>query len=84
MNRPDDIPEDVWGVALTLDARIRVPHMGGYDKGRIEPIARAILAERQRCACIAEAQADLFRKNYMRPEALVAEGISKEINKAPA
>ena len=44
-NKPDDIPEDVWEAARTV--------LDGYLYGKMSPdeaIARAILAERERCA----------------------------------
>lgn len=46
-----EIPEDVRRAA---DAVFDV----GYDEGIVDAIARAILAERQRCADVAEARAE--------------------------
>jgi hypothetical protein len=46
MVRPDDIPQDVWEAAKATGTEMR-KNQPIYD---IEPIARAIMAERERCA----------------------------------
>lgn len=65
MNKPDDIPEDVWDAAnvayIAIDDHALAPmdclHCGGLsiDQWATQAvIARAILAERERCARIAD------------------------------
>lgn len=53
MTKPDDIPQNVWdvahGIAMDLPARIQTVHRAFAAS----VIARAILAERERCAKIA-------------------------------
>ena len=61
MQKPDDIPEDVWETASEC-----VGVGGGYElRGVLHTqrtdIARAILAERERCAKVAERDADWSR-----------------------
>jgi len=56
MTKPDDIPQDVLdvahGIAMDLPARIQAVNRAFAAS----VIARAILAERERCALVAEAQ----------------------------
>ena len=63
MSRPEDIPESVWLEAGMLFDRLydAEPNLeGGCYQGVTDTIARAIMAERERCAAIAEqAQIDL-------------------------
>lgn len=62
MIRPDDVPDDVWQKAvdwLTIPEADRVGNTLGYFLAPYEIkgctiIARAILAERERCAKVAE------------------------------
>ncbi len=54
--KPDDIPQDVWGAAI---AATRYKHIM-LD----EAIARAIMAERERCANVAEARNELYSRFY--------------------
>ncbi len=57
MSRPEDIPQDVWDVALrTWAEMLTVDHDHNTElaAGDVEEIARAIFAERERCAKIAE------------------------------
>lgn len=65
MSRPDDIPEDIWAAAERVGEAIHGRHERGWvawplitEAGTDGPqkiVARAILAERERCAVIAEA-----------------------------
>lgn len=49
MSKPDDIPQDVWdAAAIGVD----------YYSRRQEHVARAVLAERERCAVKADRYAD--------------------------
>ncbi len=56
MSKPDDIPQDVWAAAINArkkfhdDDRRPLPPFALLDR----IIARAILAERERCAKVAE------------------------------
>lgn len=60
MSRPDDIPADVWVAAdEALDNLLCncIEASGSTEQLRVDstiPIARAILAERERCAKVAE------------------------------
>lgn len=49
--KPDDIPQDVWDAASAVYAQLTVDVGEWHDKVHI---ARAILAERERCAKLAE------------------------------
>lgn len=51
MGKPEDIPQDVWEVARKVWLAIRRPEHTGVLPS--EAIARAILAERERCAKVA-------------------------------
>lgn len=67
--KPDDIPQDVWDVAEAV--RGRVFNAMHDDDGRLtdndpaEDIARAIMAERERCAKIAEKHGEARKKQYV-------------------
>lgn len=54
MTKPDDIPQDVWETAALC---WNTMPSGASDAGTAY-IARAILAERERCAKVAERDAD--------------------------
>ena len=60
MSRPDDIPQDVWDAANRISEEV-----GSAILGRKAPqedldlpviVARAIMAERERCAALVERQ----------------------------
>lgn len=51
MARPDDVPEDVWRAAVAVTSR--QPTAFGWRK-ITEDVAKAILAERERCAAEAD------------------------------
>ncbi|MFD1944691.1 hypothetical protein [Paradevosia shaoguanensis] len=52
MTKPDDIPQDVWETAQSSIAE------GMRSTNIPEAVSRAILAERERCAKVAERDAD--------------------------
>lgn len=58
MSRPEDIPEDVWEAACAVERALPGPVRGGIGDLSNEvvarPIARAILAERERCLTVAQ------------------------------
>lgn len=57
MTKPDDIPQDVWDAA--------VAEVTGDDtRLSLVVISRAILAERERCAKVADAERDRHWLNY--------------------
>lgn len=57
-DRPDDIPEDVFDIAaIELGGPGIHVHINSYGMMR-ERLARAILAERERCAKVAETYYD--------------------------
>ncbi len=56
MTRPDDIPADIWDAADALATRVRDAYLDDDDLvlGRPREIAaRALIAERERCAAVA-------------------------------
>lgn len=53
----DAIPDDIRAAALAVVDR-------GYDEGLVEAVAKAILAERERCAKIADREAELAQALY--------------------
>jgi len=55
--KPDDIPQDVWDAASSAFFRMD-PEGASEMTNPEEPIARAILAERERCAGIVGLYAD--------------------------
>lgn len=63
MSKPDDIPQDVWDVAWEVDVEADFT-FDGQTSGSAERlataenIARAILAERERCAAFMDRRAD--------------------------
>ena len=59
MERPENIPQDVWGVAISCYDLFRA----GYSNDARLPIALAILAERKRCAKVADDYADDLRNS---------------------
>jgi hypothetical protein len=73
MTKPDDIPQDIWGKADAVGEAIHGRHERGWvawplitDSGTDGPqkiVARALLAERERCAKTVEARADLYGDN---------------------
>lgn len=67
MTRPADIPQDIWDVGVDV--------LNDWSKGppTSETIARAILAERERCA----KKADRYTtaKNVRRPRELTSEQV---------
>ncbi len=56
MSKPDDIPQDIWGLARRIWAEMATVNHDAPQKHSFndcDEIARAILAERERCAKIA-------------------------------
>ena len=53
MNRSEDIPQDVWDAAEAVETDINGPDHSAYSHAAI---ARAIMAERERCARLAVKQ----------------------------
>lgn len=51
-SKPDDVPEDVWGTAEAIWPKLASGLVGFTNMRQVETefIARAILAERKRCA----------------------------------
>lgn len=61
MSRPEDIPEDVWAVAMGLAAELRsavVWHSNSANEVIATALARVRLAERERCANVATYEKD--------------------------
>lgn len=52
MSKPDDIPQDVWDAASKVATAPRVTG-ALFSENYVLPVARAILAERERCKEIA-------------------------------
>ncbi|WP_116654840.1 hypothetical protein [Pelagibacterium sediminicola] len=94
MNRHDDIPEDVSATARASASKCRsaIFHLteksagvwaeGGVIEAMNEAFARAILAERQRCADIAETAAINDEGEYWIA-ARIAEGIRTGVEVQP-
>lgn len=80
MQKPEDIPEDVW-----LTAAVYVGTAANPDLTR-QWIARAILAERERCASIADAVAnddgELMARGYRTSEERASRAAGSSIAKA--
>jgi hypothetical protein len=84
MVRPDGIPEDVWNASVTAVAT-------AYDEGEATiTVARAILAERERCVQIAEAcrsgfrkMADVYEDDGYVDMATACKAVASEIKGAP-
>lgn len=55
MSKPDDIPQDVWDAAEKPAFRVKMDAAAGQWWDIHPTIARAIMAERERCANVAEA-----------------------------
>lgn len=78
MSKPADIPQDVWNAAETaFDLMLcNCIEASGTSKqfriDSIEPHARAILAERERCAKVCEAAA----KQFLSPEYATGQPLS--------
>lgn len=70
MNRPDDIPEDVWEVSL-LAFHNAAHECEPEDDPAVARIARAILAERERCELLLN-ERDKFIVSIGQWEAFVA------------
>ena len=58
--KPDDIPEDVWKTAIRCAEVVcrNLPENYGDMTIEIRAIARAVLAERERCMNIIDAEAE--------------------------
>lgn len=54
MTKPDDIPQDVWDAASTCLGFYDASPFGGITGQAVAKIARAIMAEREACAVLAE------------------------------
>ena len=68
MAKSDDIPQDIWTSVETLPI-----HGDGFpDDDDLEAIARAILAERERCAKLCEDEVVRNKKTGLPHEALGA------------
>jgi len=59
MTRPDDIPQDLWDAAERPACRVVIDVAAGQNWDIRPTIARAIMAERERCAAIADAYAEV-------------------------
>ena len=59
MTRPSDVSQEAWDAASAV---VGPPDGIGYAKVFTESIARAIMAETERCAKIADAHADGHEK----------------------
>lgn len=79
MTRPDWCPPDVWDAAISF--QYQEPGLC-LANSQVEPTSRAILAERERCAAIADKHAEILRNNLARYEAIAVEGVAKEIRGA--
>lgn len=53
MSKPDDIPQDVWDAAINCSVDMKLRDMRTGEACEAAVIARAILAERERCKEIA-------------------------------
>lgn len=73
MNKPDDVPQDVWDMAAGLMER-------AYPFGAKEFAARAILSERTRCAEICDAEIALCRQ-YGVEHIPMIENIKRQVTK---
>lgn len=62
MSKPSDIPQDIWDAAKAVLAQLdgTTPDRVGGQVGSLSIVARAILAERERCAKVCEAAAEQF------------------------
>lgn len=80
MAKPDDIPQDVWDAASEVVGTIDGL---GYAKVHTDKIARAILAERERCAEIAETGAGWIGDYHRTPKASMTGAIAAAIRKGP-
>lgn len=52
MRHPEDLPEDLWAAACRV---VNAQGLSADDLGRVAPVARALMAEREACAVRAEA-----------------------------
>lgn len=87
MSKPDYIPQDVWDVAWTAHGLTEfdevVGRMGSVAELNaaivhdVALIARAIMAERERCASIVETMPDLTLHMWERPGGPPGNGYSK-------
>ena len=77
-----DIPADIWRVAgdaiLAAGQALRVGDIAH------EAIARAIAAERERCAVVADHHAQVLRGNFDRSCAIAVEGCAAAIRNGAA
>lgn len=66
--KPDDIPADIWSAARDLAAQYHKWMDVQPEDDHVLPqsIARAILAERERCAGVARRRADLRNADKVR------------------
>lgn len=78
MSKPDWCPQDVWGVAVRMqDELYNWTDEGDAPQQDAETFARAILAERERCAAVAKRWAS---DDMQSPEVrLVSAYIDREI-----
>lgn len=75
MSIPDDIPQDVWYLARRIWAEMLTVNHDAPQKHSFndcDEIARAILAERERCAKVCEAAA----KQFLSPEYATGQPLS--------
>lgn len=61
MTKPDDIPQDVWDAANDMAAEWLMPGGEGHTMASND-IARAIMAEREACALVAEERVPLWEE----------------------
>lgn len=84
MTRPSDIPRDVLAAAKKA---AYATEQTGEDGAAItsligvDVVARAIFAERERCAAIADGHAQVLRGNFDRNCAIAVEGVATAIRK---
>jgi hypothetical protein len=57
VTKPDDIPQDVWDVARKETGGWMAAGESESNDALVKSVARAILAERERCAVVAYAEA---------------------------
>lgn len=85
MSKPDYIPQDVWDMADGTTNRVASELVKALTEGTEAPVdgliqahvARAIMAERERCASIVETMPDLTLHMWERPGGPPGNGYSK-------
>lgn len=90
MHKPEDIPEDIWAIA-GVELAGPIPASGTKIADTVagwarEIASRAILAERERCARIADAVAnddgELMARGYRTSEERASRAAGRSIAKA--